>query len=123
MQQIEKTYSPSAFQALLQTSTVQVSNGSNGAAMTLIKKRDVQNYRASRPHKALRPFRPANATGKAPLTDSATAQAAPSAPVFVADFLLEHSSSIGSVLTTAFAVTAEENDAGVVPPAGSNLQV
>lgn len=52
------TLSPSAGIASLQTSTFQVSNRTTGAAMSLIKKADVQNYLSARRRKTVFPFAP-----------------------------------------------------------------
>jgi hypothetical protein len=49
--------SPSAFHASLQTSTLQVSNRTTGAAVSLNKKADVRNYLFARRRKNVLPFR------------------------------------------------------------------
>ena len=51
-------FSPSAFQASLQTSPIQARNRTTGTAMSLIKKSDVKNHLSARRHKGKQPYRP-----------------------------------------------------------------
>src|SRR5580700_514214 len=59
-QDVSSLFSPSAIQASLQTSIVQVRNRTPGATMPLIKKRDVKNYFAARRHSGTHLHRPAS---------------------------------------------------------------
>jgi hypothetical protein len=88
--------SPSAFQASLQTSTVQASNGTIGVQMSLIKKCDVKMHFAARRRKAAHPTQSAakSIVAGASATDQAEAEA--DAAAFSNDFLKEHRSLDGA---------------------------
>ena len=76
-------FSPSAVQALLQTSVMQVRNGTTGAAMSLIDKTDVKNHLSARYRTQIHLTPPASqpdATG-IPHEESASAEAKASSSV------------------------------------------
>jgi hypothetical protein len=75
--------------------------------MTLIKKCDVKDYRSLRAHKALRPFRTANEAGLTRSSKIEADEAKANPPGFVADFLLEHSSSGESAVPTTLSIHTE----------------
>jgi hypothetical protein len=87
--------------------------------MTQIEEHDAKNYRSAPPHKALRPFRPANEVGPARLSEIESGESKATVPAFVADFFLEHSSSGESVILATVAVTT---DTGVSPPTAAKLR-
>jgi hypothetical protein len=88
---VAKTFfSPSAFQASLQTSTVQVSNRTNGAAMGLIKKVDVKAYFAARRGLRVAAAEQATKRVKAIASKAKPAPARITSAEFLRDFCLEH---------------------------------
>jgi hypothetical protein len=86
------SFSPSAFQASLQTSTVQAGNRTTGAAMSLIKKIDVEEHFAARRRMRLAAIgftrKPASKGNSVPAPTTAKAKG----PGFREDFSAEHSS-------------------------------
>jgi len=81
--------------------------------MTLIKKCDVENYRSAHPHKALRPFRPANEVGANHSSGGDSGVGEAIAEGFVSDFVLEHSSTNAPVISAAFSVKIDDKVAPV----------
>jgi hypothetical protein len=89
-------FSPSAFQASLQTSIFQERNRTTGTAMSLIKKSDVKNHLSPRYRTKIHLCRPASqpdATGYS-VAEPDAIKANPSD--FAEDFVVEHSSSATS---------------------------
>jgi hypothetical protein len=68
---VESQFSPSASQASLQTSTVQARNRTMGAEMTLIKKKDVDNYFAAKRRRQRLLISPASKSRAAGFSDVA----------------------------------------------------
>jgi hypothetical protein len=90
--------------------------------MTLIKKCDVKKYRTTRPHKALHPYRPGHVLEAGDVPANQAGGAMGTVPVFVADFVLEHSSSSEFAILTTVPVTAKsESNPVILPPATANL--
>lgn len=92
-QQWNSLFSPSAFQASLQTSTVEVSNRTTGAAVSLIKKINVPKHFAARRAMALVAARAVSLPLATEVSDVETAGTKAAAAEFIEDFFLEHSSS------------------------------
>jgi hypothetical protein len=89
-------FSPSAFPASLQTSTVHVGNRTTGAAMILIKKIDVKKHFADRRAIRLAEARRISLLDASGISEIKTDGAKTNAHGFVEDFSAEHSLS-GSV--------------------------
>ena len=85
------SFSPPAFQALLQTSAVQLRNRTTGVAMSLPKKRVVKSRLSPSRNKSRHSFRPVGQAGRA--NSSGIEPDGPWAGrlTFVEDFTLEHS--------------------------------
>ncbi|MGB7546260.1 MAG: hypothetical protein WBM14_00795 [Terracidiphilus sp.] len=91
-------FSPSAFQASLQTGIVQASNRTTGAAMSLLKKSDLKNHLSARQRNGLHPFRPVNKPGATGFSEIEQGGTRANTPSFVEDFYVEHSSSGVSII-------------------------
>jgi len=102
----DSPFSPSAIQASLQTSTVQVRNGTNGVKMTLIKKCDVKMHFSSRRDRGLHLVQQVNKRDMdaLPVADVAIE----STPVFGEDFSLEHSSPGGTVSAVVMSTDSDD---------------
>ena len=83
--------SPSAFQALPQTSTVQVSNRTTGAAMNLLKKCDANNRLPASNNKSRPSFRPVRQAHRASFPEIKPDGQWAGSLTFVEDFTREHS--------------------------------
>jgi hypothetical protein len=86
-------FSPSAFQASLQTSTVQANNRTTGAAMSLIKKVDVKEHFAARRRLRLIAAGQLVKPAAAGLPETTGEGSKEDERAFVQDFSLDHSSS------------------------------
>jgi hypothetical protein len=84
-------FSPSAFQTLPQTSTVQVRNRTTGAAMNLLMKCDAKNRPSASCNKSRHSFRPAGHTDRANPPEIKPDGPRASTLTFVEDFTGEHS--------------------------------
>jgi hypothetical protein len=112
-------FSPSAFQALLQTSTGQVSNTTTGAAMSLIKKCDVKNHFSAHPHKRLHPFLPVERIEPIDRLEFESCGANTNTPTFAEDYSNEHSSSGVSAISIRISASS---DSVVAPAMADYLQ-
>ncbi len=103
------------FPALLQTSTVQASNGTTRVIMSLIKRKDVKNYFAIRGRDARLALRLVRKPEKQspPTTDAATEE---KTQEFAKDFSSEHCSPGGTV-TAVVSLTPEDMPAPKTPSA------
>jgi hypothetical protein len=85
------SFSPSAFQALPQTSTVQERNRPTGSAMSLLKKCDAKERLSARRNKNRRSFMPVEQSDRANPSEIKPDGPRASRLTFVEDFTLEHS--------------------------------
>jgi hypothetical protein len=84
-------FSPSAFQASLQTSIFQVRNRTTGVAMNLLKKCDGKDLLSASRNKSLHSLRPVGQADRANPSEIKPDGTRASRLTFVEDFTLEHS--------------------------------
>ena len=85
------SFSPSAFQALPQTSTVQARNRPTGTAMSLLKKCDAKNRLSASRNQSRHSFKPVEQADRANPSEIKPDGPPTSRLNFVEDFTLEHS--------------------------------
>jgi wyosine [tRNA(Phe)-imidazoG37] synthetase (radical SAM superfamily) len=112
-------FSPSAFQASLQTSTGQECNRMTGVAMSLIKKCDVKNHLSSRLRQGGHLHRPASQPDATGFSGVEPGRAEPNTDPLIAD-LIKQASSIGPE-TTPIVIASSLSDA-VMPAISKSAQ-